>query len=147
MSLSSFLHTVKWFHLFLSNTNAQLNIKSVLFQTIQSSISTLFALSLNIKQFYLPHRYDPFRCYHSWPKWTWEWWQWRVTPHPHKLQYYWSFTIRFFSVISRTLFGGGESYQSAEMQSVIFTAPADWATITSDLSGPGCKGNEEVVNY
>ena len=36
-----------------------------------------------------------------------------------------SITIRLFSVISRTLVG--ESYPSAQMQSVYFTAPADWA--------------------
>ena len=40
MSMSSFfLHTVKWFYLFLPNTNIQLNVKAVLFQTIQFSMS------------------------------------------------------------------------------------------------------------
>ena len=33
-----------------------------------------------------------------------------------------------FSVICRTLVGGGGSYPSAEKQSVYSTAPADWAT-------------------
>ena len=42
MSLSSFFHTVKWFHLFLSDTNTQLNVKTVLFQTINFSTSTQF---------------------------------------------------------------------------------------------------------
>ena len=32
-----------------------------------------------------------------------------------------------FSVISRTLVGGGGAYPSAEKQSVYSTAPADWA--------------------
>ena len=40
---------------------------------------------------------------------------------PKKFQYYWSLTIRLFSVISRTLVGGGLT----EMQSVYFPAPAD----------------------
>ena len=35
-----FLPTVKWFHLFLFDTNTHLNIKTVLFQTIQFSKST-----------------------------------------------------------------------------------------------------------
>ena len=36
MSLRFFLHTIKWFHLVQSNTNTQLNVKTVLFQTIQT---------------------------------------------------------------------------------------------------------------
>ena len=47
------------------------------------------------------------------------------TLHSPKIQHYWSLTIRLFSVISRTLVG--ESYPSAEMQSVCSTAPADLA--------------------
>ena len=74
--------------------------------------------------FYLTHRYDPIRCYHSGPEWTWERRQWRGTHHSPKLQYYWNLTIKLFSVISRTLVGGG-SYPSAEMQSVYSTALAD----------------------
>ena len=53
------------------------------------------------------HRLDPIRCYHSRPEWIWEQWQWRATPHSPKLQYYWSLTIKWFSVIDRTLFGWG----------------------------------------
>ena len=34
----------------------QLNDQTVLFQMIQFSISHLFVLSLNVKQFYLTHR-------------------------------------------------------------------------------------------
>ena len=41
------------------------------------------------------------------------------------LQHYWDFTIRLFSVISRTLVWG--SYSPAEAQSVYSTAPANWA--------------------
>ena len=60
------LHTVKWFQVLLCITNnsikhqsfvyTQLNDQTVLFQTTQFSTSHLFALSLNIKQFYLTHR-------------------------------------------------------------------------------------------
>ena len=45
-----------------------LNDQIVQFQTIQFSISHLFALSLNVKRFYLTHRWDPFRCYHFVPE-------------------------------------------------------------------------------
>ena len=71
------------------------------------------------------------RCCHSGPEWTWEQWQWRCTPHFPKLQHYWNFTIRLFSVKSRTL--KGKSYPSAEMQSVYSSPLADWA-ITLSLS-------------
>ena len=60
------LHTVKWFQVLLFITNnsikhhsfiyTQLNDQTVQFQTIQFSISQLFSLSLNVKQFYLTHR-------------------------------------------------------------------------------------------
>ena len=46
MSLNKFFHTVKWFHLFLSNTNTQLRIKIILSQTIQFSINTEFFFCL-----------------------------------------------------------------------------------------------------
>ena len=65
----------------------------------------LFALSLNVKKFYLTHRYDPIRCYHSSQEWTWEQWQWRGNLHSPKLHHYWSLTIILFHVISRTLVG------------------------------------------
>ena len=79
----------------------QLNDQTVLFPRIQFSVSNLFAHSLNVKQFYLTHRLDSFRCYHFGPKWTWEPWQWKGTPHSPKFQHYWSLTIRLFSVTSR----------------------------------------------
>ena len=57
------LHTVKWFQVLLCITNhsikhqsfvyTQLNDQTVLFQIIHSSISHLFALSLNVKHLYL----------------------------------------------------------------------------------------------
>ncbi len=61
------VYAVYWFQVFLyitdnsikyqSFVHTQLNVKTVQFQTIQFSISYLFALSLkHIKQFYLAHR-------------------------------------------------------------------------------------------
>ena len=60
------VNKLKWFQVLLSITNnsikhqsfvyKQLNVKTMLFLTIQFSNSHLFALSLNFKQFYLTHR-------------------------------------------------------------------------------------------
>ena len=80
----------------------QLNDQTVLFLTTQFNISHLFALNLNVKQFYLTHWYNPIRCYHCRSEWIWEQWQWRGTLHSPKLQHYWSLTIRLFNAISRT---------------------------------------------
>ena len=52
------------------------------------SINHLFGLGLKIKQFFLTHRYDPIKYYHSKPEKAWERRQWRLTPHSSKLQYY-----------------------------------------------------------
>ena len=70
-----FLQPVKRFQVLLSITNnpikhqsfiyTQLKDQTVLFQLIQSSISHVFAFSLNVKQFYLTHRQNCIRCYHS----------------------------------------------------------------------------------
>ena len=64
----------------------QVNDQTVLFLTIQFSTSHLFAPSLKGKQFYLIHRQDPIRCYHSSPVSNWEQWQWMGPPHSPKLQ-------------------------------------------------------------
>ena len=124
---------VKWFQVLLCITNnsikhqsfiySQLNDETVLFLTIQFSISHFFALSLFVKQFYLTYRYDPIRCHHS--EWSWEWWQWKGTPHSPKLQHYWSLTIGLINVISSTLIEG-EFYPSAEMQLVYSTVLISW---------------------
>ena len=74
------------------------------------------------------------RCYHPGSEWTLERWQWRGAPHSPKFQHRWNLTIRLFSVISRTLVGGG-SYPSAEVQLVYSTAPADWAGIVWNWFG------------
>ena len=60
------LHTAKWFQVLSCITNnsikhqsfvyTQLNDQTVLFQTIQFSISHFITLSSNVKQFYLIHR-------------------------------------------------------------------------------------------
>ena len=50
----------------------------------------------------------------------------KSTQHSPMLQHYWSFTMRWFSVLFRTLIGRG-SNPSAEMQSVYSAVPADWA--------------------
>ena len=68
-----------------------------------NSVKHLFAHCLDVKQFYLSHRWDPIRCYHS--KWSREQWQWRQTPHSPNLQS-WGLVIRLFNVISRTLLVG-----------------------------------------
>ena len=88
-----------------------LSDQTVLFKTIQFSISHWFTLSLDIKKFYFTFRKDLIRFYHSGPEWTWEQWQRRGTPHFANLQHYWSFTIWLFTDISRTTLvcvqGGG----------------------------------------
>ena len=79
------LHTVKWFKILLCITNSsikhlsfvytQLNDQTLLFQTIQFSISQLFALSLYVKQFNLTYALDPIICSNSGQEWSWEQWQ------------------------------------------------------------------------
>ena len=75
---------------------AQLNFKTILFQAIQLSLQAQFSSIWSRDR----------TLYHSGPQWTWERWQWRGVPHPTKLQNYWSFTIRWFSVTSKKLVGG-----------------------------------------
>ena len=93
-------------------------INKVLFPTIQFNIRT---------QFYLIHRQEPIRCYHSGPEWTKIFLDFAGSLHSPKLQHYWNSSIRLFSDISRTLVWGVFS-PSAEMQSVYSAAPATWAT-------------------
>ncbi len=60
------VHSVKWFRIFQCITDnsikhqlfvyTQLNDQIVLFQTIRLGISHLFALSFNVKHYYLTHR-------------------------------------------------------------------------------------------
>ena len=83
----------------------QLNGQTVLFLRIQSNAIYLFTHSLNVKPFYLIHRYDPIRCYHSGTELTWVQWQWKGTQHSPNLQG-WRLAIRWFNTIYRTLLGG-----------------------------------------
>ena len=127
--LVSILHTVKWSYSSISNNSieheSKLNGSKYCYVslTIRLNISHLFALSLNVKQFYFTRRSDPVRCSNSVPELTRERWQWRGTLHSPKLQYYRNLTSKWFSVIFRTLIGG--SYPSVEMQSVYSTTLAD----------------------
>ena len=68
-------------------------------QTIQVSISILLVL---FNPLIGPYQVLPLRAGVDL-----EQWQWRGTPHFPKLQHWWNFTIRLFSVISRTLVRGG----------------------------------------
>ena len=63
----------------------------------------MFARSLNVKQFYMNHRQDSFRCYHSGTVLTRERWQWRGTLLSPIFQHFWSLNFWLFSVISRVL--------------------------------------------
>ena len=65
--------------------------------------------------------FEPIRGYHSGSEWTWEWWQWRSNPHSPKLQHCWNLSNRLFSVISRTLVGGGVLPLSREAVGVFYS--------------------------
>ena len=77
----------------------QLNVKTVLYQTIQFSVSIQLSSISPIDR-------ALSGAITSGPEWTWEWWQWRGTPHSPKSQHHWNLPIRLFSVIFRTLVGG-----------------------------------------
>ena len=130
------LHTVKWFQVLLCITNnsikhhsfvnTQLYVKTVILQIIQSSISHLFAHSLNLKHFYLTlsgvttlgqsesksHGNEGvFRIPESSSII-------RASPSDCLMSYI------------RTLIRGGQSYPSAEIELVHSTAPANWDTLS-----------------
>ena len=101
----------------------QLNYQTVLFLTFRFSISHLFAHSLNVEQFYLTHRYDPYQIL---PLWV------RVDMRAMKLKGYSAFSKALRQEPHHQVSYPGHllrwvSYPSAEMQSVYSTAPADWA--------------------
>ena len=62
----------------------KLNGQAVLFLTILSNITHLFAHIFDVKQFYLTHIQDAIRCYHSGSEWIGE--QWQCIPCSPKLQ-------------------------------------------------------------
>ena len=112
----------------------RVNVKTVLFQIIQFSISTQ-SKSRNHGLVLFNPKIGPLSGATTLgPEWTWEQWQWRGTLYSPKLKQYWNLTIRLFSVIIRTLVRGG-SYPSAEKQSVYSTALANWATSILTLLG------------
>ena len=76
----------------------QLKVKSVLFQTIQFSISTQISSIWPIDRTLLGVNYSE-------PEWTCEWWQWRGTAHSPNLQHYKNLIIKLYCVISRTIVG------------------------------------------
>ena len=89
-----------------SFVSTPLSDQTLLFQAIQFSLRHLFALSLNVKQFYLIYREEPIRCNLSRPELIWERWQWKGTSHSPKLQHYWSLTIFFLSYPGNSLWVG-----------------------------------------
>ena len=107
-------------HTIQVNINHLWNNQTVLFQTIQFSISTQFRCQTVI---FDPSFSDLIRRYQFGSEWTCEWWQRRSTPHSPKLQHWWSFTVRLFRVICRALLRG---VFYAEMWSVYSAAPVDW---------------------
>ena len=74
-------YTVKCFQVLSLNINKSikhhsfvyrlLNDQTVLFQTNQFKASP-FVYTHFIKHFFLTYRWDPIRCYHPGPEWTWE---------------------------------------------------------------------------
>ena len=99
--------------------------KTVLFQTIQFSISTPFSfiwpIDRTLSGATIPGQSGPGSDDNE-----------GVLHISPKLHYYRNLTIRLLSVISRTLVVRG-SYLSAEKQSVYSTASADWANIRQEI--------------
>ena len=83
----------------------QLNVKTVVFQTIYFSMSTQFKYQTTAilnNDIIWPR--DKTLSGTSTQEWTWETSQWSGTPHFPK--HYWSLTVRLFTVIFRAHFGG-----------------------------------------
>ena len=104
--MNAFFHYSFAYRLTDSFLCVYVHIKTFLFQSIQFSQTVLFhtiqfSMSMQLVLF------NPIRCYHSRPEWTWEQWQWRCAPDSPEPQHHWNITLRLFSIISRTLIGGG----------------------------------------
>ena len=95
----------------------QLNVKAVLFQTIQFIINTQVS--------FFTHKWDSIRCYHSGPELTCEQCQWRVLRFPESSSI--TEASSSFSVISGTLVGDGVLFLWRDT-AVYSEPPADWAT-------------------
>ena len=81
----------------ISHLFTLLHDQSVLFLTIQFSVSHLSAHCLNSS--FLPIDLDPIWCYHSRSQWTWE--QWICTLHSLNLLQYLSPAIRLITSYPR----------------------------------------------
>ena len=91
-----------------SFVQTQLNVKTVLFQTIQFSISHLFALSLSVEQFYLPID-RALSGATTLVLVDLGVMTMKVTPDSQKLLHYLSLTIRLFCVISTSVIEVGSN--------------------------------------
>ena len=63
----AWVNKVKWFQIRLCIPNNLIKRLS----TVYTELNNQTALFIKF-QFYLTHRLDPFRCYHSGSEWTWE---------------------------------------------------------------------------
>ena len=66
-------------------------------------------------------------------EWTWKRWQWKSALHSSKLQHYQNLNIRLFSVMCRTLVGGGGVLPFCrDVVSVYFSnQDSDWLALTA----------------
>ena len=103
----------------------EVKYQTTLFQAIQLRISHLFTHSLNVKQFFLTHSYDPIRCYTLGQSRHWSDWG---AQHFSKLRYYRSLSIRLFNVIYRTL--TGDVLPLCRDAVVIFYSPSQQGYLT-----------------
>ena len=90
--------------------------------------SLVYVHSLNVKQFYLTHRYDPIRCYHtgqSGPRRDGNEWVLRIPQSSSITE-----TSPSDCLVPSPGHSLWRSYLSAEMQSEYFVTPADWATVS-----------------
>ena len=104
------LHRVRCIWVLLNNTN---------------NSNQSFAHRLSFKQFYFTRKQDTNRYYNTGPERTREQWYWRGTLHSPKFHYYWSLTIKLFSVIFRPLVGGVSSLCRDAFG--VFYSPVDYA--------------------
>ena len=116
-----------------NNSTALLYMSVFLFKQFNLALSHLFALSLNVKQFYSTLGLEPNWCHHSRPEWTWEQWQWGALTVPQRSSITGPSPLHSFLSYQRYSLGR-VSYPSAEMKSVYSGAPADWAAMWMCMS-------------
>ena len=99
-------------------------------------------------------------CYHYRPVWTWERWQWRGTLYSPKLQHYWNYTIRLFSVIAGHSLGRGLIPLQRSSQWILQPQPngqtdaevalehmASWSILAIDSLSPKARCNVNYANH